>query len=389
MKNKCLSIICGLMLCSSVGATVLSDLSSENLEETFDTICWQETYHFQGYDFPLPSAEGYDSIPYIDYVLECRDVENCMLYRCNLAIVPTKHTVVEDTILLGDTLFFCEEPLMDAGEYECTLTSYEGCDSIVQLILHTRVGEVVVDGVSIPPVCADEGVVAMQVDVTGRVDSVQLVFAGDSLNGGLHDTIVPMTADGYIAIALDDLRAGVHKAQLVGYFRTMKMFEKAVSIRVYYPSSVMEQRWDDVICVLTHDYNGGYDFVAFQWYKNGEPLADENSYYLHQALEAGAEYSVLLTDSAGMQQMSCPLVIAAKGPEISVAPTLITKRQPVRCNVMQDASVYVYDALGRMVLNTNIEQGETYLTMPAIQGVYLMKVVLQDKKERNVKIIIK
>ena len=229
----------------------------------------------------------------------------------------------------------------------------------------------------------------MQVDVTGRVDSVQLVFAGDSLNGGLHDTIVPMTADGYIAIAFDDLRAGVHKAQLVGYFRTMKMFETAVSIRVYYPSSVMEQRWDDVICVLTHDYNGGYDFVAFQWYKNGEPLTDENSYYLHQVLEAGAEYSVLLTDSAGMQQMSCPLVIAAKGPEISVAPTLITKRQPVRCNVMQDASVYVYDALGRMIMSTPIAQGETYLRMPAIQGVYLMKVVLQDKKERNVKIIIK
>ena len=307
MKNKCLSIICGLMFCGSVGATALADLSSETLVETFDTICWQSTYHFQGYDFPLPSAEGYDSVPYIDYVLECRDVENCMLYRCNLAIVPTKHTVVEDTILLGDTLFFCEEPLMDAGEYECTLTSYEGCDSIVQLILHTRVGEVVVDGVSIPPVCADEGVVAMQVDVTGRVDSVQLVFAGDSLNGGLHDTIVPMTADGYIAIAFDDLRAGVHKAQLVGYFRTMKMFETAVSIRVYYPSSVMEQRWDDVICVLTHDYNGGYDFVAFQWYKNGEPLADENSYYLHQVLEAGAEYSVLLTEDVVEPLMDNPL----------------------------------------------------------------------------------
>lgn len=388
MKNKCLSIICSLMFCSSVGATALANLSSETVVEIFDTICWQQTYHFQGYDFPLPSCEGYDSVTYIDYVLEYRDVDNCMLYRGYLAIAPIKHTVSEDTIVLGDTLFFCEEPLMDAGMYECTLTSNEGCDSIVQLTLHTKVGEVVVGGISIPPICADDDVLSMQVDVAGRVDSLQLVFAVDSINNGLHDTIVPMTEDGYVTIAFDNLRAGLYKARLIGYFRTIKMFEQDITIEIYYPSSVIEQRWDNVICVLTQNYNGGYDFVDYQWYKDGEPLAGETSYYLNQSLEEGAEYSVLLTEENGMQRMTCPLVIPSKEPEISVGPTLITMRQSVCCHVSKDANVYVYDALGRMIMSTHIAQGETYLTLPAIQGVYLMKVVLQNKQERNVKIMI-
>ena len=347
MKKIYLGIICGLMFCGSVGAAALVDLSSETVVETFDTICWQSVYHFQGYDFPLPSCEGYNAVSYIDYVLECRDVDNCMLYRCNLAIAPIKHVVLEDTILLGDTLFFCGDTLMDAGVYKRSLVSNAGCDSVVQMTLHTRVGEVVVGGVTVSPVCADDGVLAMQVDLAGRVDTLQLVFAQDSMDNGLHDTngwhdtIVPMIEDGYVTISFENLRAGVYNARVIGSFRTIKMFEKDVAVDVYYPSTIMEQRWDDVICVLTNSYNGGYDFVEYQWYKNGEALVGETGYYLNQPLEVGAEYSVRLTEEDGRQQMSCPLVVASKESEISVSPTLIKDRQSVRCYVLEDANVYV------------------------------------------------
>lgn len=388
MKNKCLIILFGLMLCSSVGATTLAHLSSEMVDETFDTICWQSSYTFQGYDFPLPSCEGYESVNYIDYVLEYRDKVNCVLYRRNLAIAPIKHTAVENTILLGDTLFFCGDTLLDAGVYEYMLTSTVGCDSIVQLTLHTQVGEVVVNGVNVPSVCADDAVVTLQLDVTGRVDSLELLFALDSIDKGLHDTIVPMTDDGHIAIAYDDLHAGVYDAHLIGYFRSQNMFEEDITMVVNYPSSVMEKRWDDVICVLTNNYNGGYDFVAYQWYKNGQPLVGETGYYLNQPLDEEAEYSVLLTEVDGTQLMSCPMVVESKEPDISVEPTLVKQRQPVRCYVPKNAMVYLYDALGRMMMLESVAHGETYLTMPGVQGVYLMKVVMQDNRERSVKIIV-
>lgn len=389
MKNKCLIILCGLMLCGSISATTLAHLSSEMVDETFDTICWQSSYTFQGYDFPLPSCEGYESVTYIDYVLEYRDKVNCVLYRRNLAIAPIKHVAVEDTILLGDTLFFCGDTLLDAGVYEYTLTSAVGCDSVVQLTLHTQIPEVQVNEIVVPTICADDGVIALQLDHTGRLDSLAMHFELDSVFSGLHDTIVPIIEDGSVAVVYDTLRAGIYKANLIGYFRQIPLFEDTITLTVQYPSSVMEKRWDDVICVLTSAYNGGYDFVAFQWYKNGQPLVGETGYYLNQPLEVGAEYTVLLTEQDSTQLMTCPLLLTNEEPEISVEPTLIKQYQPIRCFVSDDADVYIYDALGRMIMSTPIAQGETYLTLPAIQGVYLMKVVLQDKQEHNVKIMIK
>ena len=102
-----------------------------------------------------------------------------------------------------------------------------------------------------------------------------------------------------------------------------------------YPSTVLKQHWNDVVAVLTHDYNGGYDFTAFQWYKDGSLLTGETGYYLNQKLEKGAEYSVLLTDQSGTQLMTCPIRIGYEEPDIRVEPTLVHKRQPVRCQVFQ------------------------------------------------------
>ena len=157
---------------------------------------------------------------------------------------------------------------------------------------------------------------------------------------------------------------------------------------VNYPSSVMEKRWDDVICVLTNNYNGGYDFVAYQWYKNGQPLVGETGYYLNQPLDEEAEYSVLLTEVDGTQLMSCPMVVESEEPDISVEPTLVKQRQPVRCYVSDDADVYLYDVLGNMVMHTQVSRGENYLKMPNQHGVYLLKVGIQNNKERTIKIIV-
>ena len=45
---------------------------------------------------------------------------------------------------------------------------------------------------------------------------------------------------------------------------------EAVMLNLLYPKEVIVQRWGDVLAVTNEDYNGGYQFVAFQWYKNGQ-----------------------------------------------------------------------------------------------------------------------
>lgn len=364
-----------------------SHAMGDDVGETYDTICCHETFWFYGEGLTF-ECEVAEDVMYVDTVLEHYNPDIDFTHIAYLTIVPIRHVAVEDTILLGDTLFFCGDTLLDAGVYEYTLTSAVGCDSVVQLTLHTQVEEVEVEELVVSSICADDGVIALQLDHTGRLDSLAVHFELDSLPTGLHDTIVPIAEDGSVVIAYEELRAGVYKAKLTGYYYQKQLFDLETTITVQFPSSVLEYRWDDVICVLTSAYNGGYDFVAFQWYKNGQPLVGETGYYLNQPLEVGAEYTVLLTEQDSTQLMTCPLLLTNEEPEISVEPTLIKQYQPIRCFVSDDADVYIYDALGRMIMSTPIAQGETYLTMPDVQGVYLMKVVMQDNRERSVKIIV-
>lgn len=364
-----------------------SHAMGDDVGETYDTICCHETFWFYGEGLTF-ECEVAEDVMYVDTVLEHYNPDIDFTHIAYLTIIPTRHVAVEDTILLGDTLFFCGDTLLYAGVYEDTLTSVFGCDSVVKLTLHTQVEEVEVEELVVSTICADDGVIALQLDHTGRLDSLAVHFELDSLPTGLHDTIVPIAEDGSVVIAYEELRAGVYDAHLIGYFRSQNMFKEDITMVVNYPSSVMEKRWDDVICVLTYNYNGGYDFVAYQWYKNGQPLVGETGYYLNQPLDEEAEYSVLLTEVDGTQLMSCPMVVESEEPDISVEPTLVKQRQPVRCYVPENAMVYLYDVLGNMVMQESIVNGDTYLTMPAVQGVYLMKVVMQDNRERSVKIIV-
>ena len=388
MKNRLFVLLMAIAACSLVCAMPpASHAMGDSVGTTYDTICCHETYWFYGEGLTF-ECEVAEDVMYVDTVLEHYNPDIDFTHIHHLTIIPTRHVAVEDTILLGDTLFFCGDTLLDAGVYEYPLTSVFGCDSVVQLTLHTQVEEVEVEEVVVSSICADDGVIALQLDHTGRLDSLAVHFELDSLPTGLHDTIVPIAEDGSVVIAYEELRAGVYKAQLTGYYHQIPLFESETTITVQFPSSVLEYRWDDVICVLTSAYNGGYDFVAFQWYKNGQPLIGETGYYLNHPLEEDAEYTVLLTQADSTQVMSCPILLEKEEPEISVEPTLVKQRQPVRCHVPENAMVYLYDALGRMMMQESVAHGETYLTMPGVQGVYLMKVVMQDNRERSVKIIV-
>ena len=388
MKNRLFVLLMAIAACSLICAMPpASHAMGDSTVTYYDTVCCQEPYNFFGNEHTYVCVD-LENEPYVNHELEHYDEVADILYICKLTIVPIRHVVVEDTILLGDTLFFCGDTLLDAGVYEYTLTSAVGCDSVVQLTLHTQIPEVQVDEIVVPTICADDGVIALQLDHTGRLDSLAVHFELDSVFSGLHDTIVPIIEDGSVAVVYDTLRAGIYKANLIGYFRQIPLFEDTITLTVQYPSSVMEKRWDDVICVLTNNYNGGYDFVAYQWYKNGQPLVGETGYYLNQPLEVGAEYTVLLTEQDSTQLMTCPLLLTNEEPEISVEPTLIKQRQPVRCYVSDDADVYLYDVLGNMVMHTQVSRGENYLKMPSQHGVYLLKVGIQNNKERTIKIIV-
>jgi hypothetical protein len=269
------------------------------------------------------------------------DVDS-VVYILDMNVLEMAYTNKDTTMYQGEKYVWQGKTYRQGGVYTDTLQRVNGCDSILTLTLTVLKNEVTVHEIEASGQCADNGTVIVSMDVTGLVDSLYITFSAADKALGLRDSAMVMPANKTIRLCYKNVRAGKYVATLRGVFRSMDVFEERVELTFFYPSFVLEQRWNDVVAVLTRDYNGGYDFVGFQWYKDGKALAGETRHFLHQQLEAGAEYSVLLTDGKGMQLMSCPLV-AEEREEISLYPTVVQDVLQVRCRVYERAEVYIYD----------------------------------------------
>jgi hypothetical protein len=96
----------------------------------------------------------------------------------------------------------------------------------------------------------------------------------------------------------------------------------------------------------------------------------------------------LLTEDNGMQLMTCPL-IAIDNVDISLYPTLLSRGERVRCRVSETSVVYIYDMMGNLVSECNVQSGETEIEMPYVAGVYMAKIVAGNNNESNIKLIVR
>ena len=86
--------------------------------------------------------------------------------------------------------------------------------------------------------------------------------------------------------------------------------EFPLDITVYYPSDIFKFKFNNVLAVYNKEYNGGYDFTAYQWYYNGQKIEGANTSVYHSdvPLKAG-EYFVMLTNTSGLTLPSCSQTI--------------------------------------------------------------------------------
>ena len=100
--------------------------------------------------------------------------------------------------------------------------------------------------------------------------------------------------------------------------------------------------------ILNAEYNGGYDFASFQWFRNGEAIAGatEPYYYIESKLQEGDEYTVELRRAGDERALhTCAYTVPANNSQTPVAPR----------KIMQNGNIYiivngqVYNARGVLV----------------------------------------
>ncbi len=452
------------------------------VEEPADTLCWQPSYRFHDYDYPLPSVTACRDRDYVAYTLEYFDKDACTHYLKDIAIATTEGGTVElydticdgttydffgdqltkadvytktfpiapgceqvyilhltvhpsysgieqtehicpsgsfvwngaeytdegdytlslssangcdslvtlhlrhypsyerqltDTLLTGQTLLFEGTELASAGTYSVTLPSVDGCDSVITLMLEENAVQVL--SAACNDLCSDKEELHISLDFTGTTHSVRLTFDSAAHVAGWRDTLIVLTDDGDIVLPARG-RVGQFTCTAELLFRDTTAASVTIPFTLPYPSSVLKQLWDDGVAVMNSDYNGGYDFVAFQWYENGVPLAGETASILYRPLIMGGEYSALLTDRNGRRMMTCPLVARTltdmedAEEDILLYPTVADPRQPVHCRVSCPAEMTLYDPAGKLSLRLHLQTGENIFAAPARTGVYVVNI---------------
>ena len=113
-------------------------------------------------------------------------------------------------------------------------------------------------------------------------------------------------------------------------------FECTGELAIYYSSSLIRQRWDDVLGILNAEYNGGYDFQSFRWYRNGVAIegATEPYLYVEDKLKPGDIYTVELSQEGELRPlMTCGYTVSAQ--QQSPAATTSIK-------MIQGGEMYIY-----------------------------------------------
>ena len=117
--------------------------------------------------------------------------------------------------------------------------------------------------------------------------------------------------DASLTIPVESItKPGIYKAQLLIKDENCgdtKSFD--IDFRIFYPEDIFAYKFNNVLAVYKKGYGGNtsYEFVAYQWYRNGEliPGATESIYHTDAPFNEGDTYYVELTDQNGMKLPSC------------------------------------------------------------------------------------
>lgn len=255
--------------------------------------------------------------------------------------------------------------------YLIMLKTPHGCDSAVYLTL--TVNERIQGGVEpIPVACADDQQLFITLNIAaGQYDSILVTFNTPEL----RDTMIYEKNLSLITIPYSEhVTPGYYVAELTFYQFCCGEHVERQNFEIRYRSSIVEQKWNDVLTVLSPKYNGGFDFTAFQWYKDGEALVGETHSYLYQPLDFNSEYYVELTRADGLVMTTCPIQ-PVHHEEQTPYPTVVPAGKQMPMYMEYPTTIWYYTVSGQLVSTFGLPQGYTDLPTPEQKGAYIIKAV--------------
>ncbi|MDR1543832.1 MAG: hypothetical protein LBS50_05380 [Prevotellaceae bacterium] len=162
-----------------------------------------------------------------------------------------------------------------------------------------------------------------------------------------------------------------------------------VELPVLYPDSIMQQKWGDVIALLNKYYNGGFEFTAYQWYKNNEKLVNQTGSYIYTngtTLNIGDKYSVEVTRLDGTTMHSCPIEVQKPKDTVSVYPTVVQNDNSIKIYLTEDNALARLWSVTGILMQTAKKRASAprEIDFPASKGAYIIEIQYEESQQRIV-----
>ena len=235
--------------------------------------------------------------------------------------------------------------------------------------------------------CGNDNALTLQYKITqGFSKGYTYGFTDSSLPTDTVDTLL-LFGEHEIVIPLDP------KPRPNQYEGSLKLFDSIpwwsvtlpFKLIVRYDSAIVEQKWNDVLYVLAPGYNNGdnegYEFTAFQWYRNDTLLEGETRSYLYQPLDFKSEYYVELTRADdGVVMASCPITPTNRQqktdyPSIINMQSSASPGQRIQVRLSQPAKIWFYSVSGQIYAAYTLSEGDSTITAPLQRGMYIVKMM--------------
>lgn len=316
----------------------------------------------------------------------------------DLSILDKHFVDIHDTIC-GDGYFvFAGDTLLNSGIYVDSLKTINGCDSIVTLHLEKLYPLMIDLKVDSLFACADDQELLIEYNFSDAADRVptlySIVFADLAKSAGFEDREGLSFAEnnGYISIEIpDNCRPNHYEATIILHDEQVVCGDVSFSFTfdIYYKSSILQAKFDDLIVIFDEEHNGGYDFVSYQWYKNDMILEGEINAYLYLRdgetfSEDDCFYVVVKRIDDGFVTRTCEIcpqketaVDNILSEESFITITLLDKGTDIEIKNIDNANVYIYTVAGQLLKTHAVTSFDNIINAPAKSGLYILKVETQ------------
>lgn len=268
--------------------------------------------------------------------------------------------------------------------------SIYNCDSIIRLHLHVD-PKLIVEYSKDVNVCLDRAEIEIPYVVTsGMMDSIKVYFSDAARLWGFDSCYGFKNGEEIrIPIPNSDMRPDNYQLDIEFGGERCHMDLQHATLHVQYKSSIVMQT-GGFIALYNSAYNGGFNFAAYEWYKDGVLIESNNAYVPASEFDINSVYTVRLRRSGESNFIeSCPIIynpataLDDAEADVLVYPTFVDKGGSL--TVSAGSGFSIYSVLGTLVACYESADCVRHIPAPAAGGVYI---ILFDNKQ-TVQIVVR